>query len=70
MVYFQTKLRNWINPQKLNLKRLSKNLNGVEFMREYINEIDWSSISSNKTIKNISIINQTNKNSTTNITLN
>jgi ribosomal protein L24E len=46
MVYKQTKLRNWIEPSKIQWF-LSYNSNAIEFLKENPEKIDWSQLSSN-----------------------
>ena len=41
MVYFQTKIRDWIDIEYLNYDYLSSNPNAIEFLRENPKKINW-----------------------------
>ena len=48
MVYFQTKLRNWIKPNFLNYEYLSENPNAISLLEENFSKINWYNLSQNK----------------------
>ena len=50
MVYFQTKLRDWININKLNWDYLSSNTNAIELLKANQNKIDWKYLSANPNV--------------------
>ena len=41
------KLRDWINPKKLNFVGLSANTNAIELLKQNISEIQWDCLSLN-----------------------
>jgi hypothetical protein len=50
------KLKNWINPEKINWAELSANPNGMELLQEYPDKIDWDGLSSNKSPNAIDLL--------------
>ena len=49
MVYYHTKLRNWIDPQKLNYDALSRNPNPaiIPLIIANLNKVNWDRLSLN-----------------------
>ena len=56
MVYFQTKLRKWIDINKLNFSKLSFNSNAFEILKNNIDLIDWSNLTKNTNHKMLELL--------------
>ena len=56
MVYFQTKLRSWININKLDFSKLSFNPNAIEILKNNIDLIDWSNLTKNTNPKMLELL--------------